>query len=114
MWGALGIRTRPARGRSYQQLQGARHHPHRHTENEDFLLGVALQGTAAHVEELVRQQRVIAQMREESGAENRQDGRSLHWRTDQAGYVVIEGAAAARRAREVLDVRDLDNLSIQS
>ena len=59
--------------------------------NEDFLLQIALQGTAAHVEELVRQQRVIAENRERDDSESGRDGRKLMWWTDSSGYLVIEG-----------------------
>ena len=61
------------------------------SDNEDFLLQIALQGTAAHVEELVRQQRVIAQNREEDDSQSGRDGRELMWWTDSSGYLVIQG-----------------------
>jgi hypothetical protein len=79
-------------------------------KNEDFLLGVARYGTAAHVETVVRNYR-CHQRREALEIENeRYAGRELGWFTDADGLWVLKGrftpeqGALIRKALEgVLD-----------
>ncbi len=60
-------------------------------KNEDFLLGVARHGTAAHVETVVRNYR-LHQRREALEIENeRYAGRELGWFTDADGLWVLKG-----------------------
>ena len=61
-------------------------------ENEEYLLGVALDGTASHVEKLVRAYRRVGGRSEElEEAVRQQEERYLHVYTDEDGMVVIRG-----------------------
>ena len=75
-------------------------------ETEQTLLDVALSGTAAHVEQIVRGWRRVDRNAERSEEKLRQDKRSLRTWVDEDGMVVVKGrltpevGAAFRRALE--------------
>ena len=75
-------------------------------ETEQALLDVALCGTAAHVEQIVRGWRRVDRTAEQNEDRRRQDRRSLRTWVDDDGMVVVQGrltpevGAALRRALE--------------
>ncbi len=75
-------------------------------ENEDDLLNVALSGTAAHVEKIVRAWRRVDRLAEEAEDRRRHEARSLRTWVDENGMVVLRGrllpevGAVVRRALE--------------
>ena len=90
-------------------------------ETEDELLNVALSGTAAHVEKIVRAWRRADREAEQAEDERRHETRSLRTWVDEDGMVVVRGrlspevGAVVRRALEAAcdqargeDARDAD------
>ena len=75
-------------------------------ETEDDLLNVALSGTAAHVEQIVRGWRRVDRLAEQAEDRRRHETRSLRTWVDEDGMVVVRGrlapevGAAVRRALE--------------
>ena len=75
-------------------------------ETEDDLLNVALSGTAAHVEKIVRGWRRVDRLAEQAEDRRRHETRSLRTWVDEDGMVVIRGrlspevGAVVRRALE--------------
>ena len=75
-------------------------------ETEQALLDVALNGTAAHVEQIVRGWRRVDRTAERTEEQRRQDRRSLRTWVDEDGMVVVQGrltpevGAVLRRALE--------------
>ena len=75
-------------------------------ETEQALLDVALCGTAAHVEQIVRGWRRVDRTAERTEEKRRQDRRSLRTWLDEDGMVIVQGrltpevGAALRRALE--------------
>ena len=75
-------------------------------ETEDDLLNVALSGTAAHVEKIVRAWRRVDRAAEQAEDRRRHETRSLRTRVDEDGMVVVRGrltpevGAVLRRALE--------------
>ena len=75
-------------------------------ETEDDLLNVALSGTAAHVEKIVRAWRRVDRLAEQTEDRRRHEARSLRTWVDENGMVVVRGrlspevGAAVRRALE--------------
>ena len=75
-------------------------------ETEDDLLNVALSGTAAHVEKIVRAWRRVDRLAEQAEDRRRHETRSLRTWVDENGMVVIRGrlspevGAVVRRALE--------------
>ena len=75
-------------------------------ETEDDLLNVALSGTAAHVEKIVRVWRRVDRLAEQAEDRRRHDTRSLRTWVDEDGMVVVRGrlspevGAVVRRALE--------------
>ncbi len=59
-------------------------------ENESVLLNIALHGTAAHMERIVRQYRRVERIEEARLAEELHRHRYLHYRYDDDGSLVIE------------------------
>ena len=75
-------------------------------ETEDDLLNVALSGTAAHVEKIVRAWRRVDRLAEQTEDRRRHETRSLRTWVDENGMVVVRGrlspevGAVVRRALE--------------
>ena len=75
-------------------------------ETEDDLLNVALSGTAAHVEKIVRAWRRVDRLAEQAEDRRRHETRSLRTWVDENGMVVVRGrlspevGAVVRRALE--------------
>ena len=75
-------------------------------ETEDDLLNVALSGTAAHVEKIVRAWRQVDRLAEQTEDRRRHEARSLRTWVDENGMVVVRGrlspevGAVVRRALE--------------
>ena len=75
-------------------------------DNEQTLLDVALAGTAAHVEQIVRGWRRVDRAEEQAEDQRRQERRSLRTWVDADGMVIVQGrltpevGAALRRALE--------------
>ncbi len=75
-------------------------------ETEDDLLNVALSGTAAHVEKIVRAWRRVDRLAEQAEDRRRHETRSLRTWVDEDGMVVVRGrlspevGAVVRRALE--------------
>ncbi len=75
-------------------------------ETEDDLLNVALSGTAAHVEKIVRAWRRVDRLAEQAEDRRRHETRSLRTWVDESGMVVVRGrlspevGAVVRRALE--------------
>ncbi len=75
-------------------------------ETEDDLLNVALSGTAAHVEKIVRAWRRVDRLAEQTEDRRRHEARSLRTWVDENGMVVVRGrlspevGAVVRRALE--------------
>ena len=75
-------------------------------ETEDDLLNVALSGTAAHVEKIVRAWRRVDRLAEQTEDRRRHETRSLRTWVDEDGMVVVRGrlspevGAVVRRALE--------------
>ena len=75
-------------------------------ETEDDLLNVALSGTAAHVEKIVRAWRRVDRLAEQAEDRRRHEARSLRTWVDENGMVVVRGrlspevGAVVRRALE--------------
>ena len=75
-------------------------------ETEDDLLNVALSGTAAHVEKIVRAWRRVDRLAEQAEDRQRHETRSLRTWVDEGGMVVVRGrlspevGAVVRRALE--------------
>ncbi len=75
-------------------------------ESEDDLLNVALSGTAAHVEKIVRAWRCVDRETEQAEDRRRHETRSLRTWVDEGGMVVVRGrlspevGAVVRRALE--------------
>jgi len=75
-------------------------------ETEDDLLNVALSGTAAHVEKIVRAWRCVDREAEQAEDRRRHETRSLRTWVDEGGMVVVRGrlspevGAVVRRALE--------------
>ena len=75
-------------------------------ETEDDLLNVALSGTAAHVEKIVRAWRQVDRLAEQTEDRRRHETRSLRTWVDENGMVVVRGrlspevGAVVRRALE--------------
>ena len=75
-------------------------------ETEDDLLNVALSGTAAHVEKIVRAWRRVDRLAEDAEDRRRHEARSLRTWVDENGMVVVRGrlspevGAVVRRALE--------------
>ena len=75
-------------------------------ETEDDLLNVALSGTAAHVEKIVRAWRRVDRLAEQAEDRRRHETRTLRTWVDEDGMVVVRGrlspevGAVVRRALE--------------
>ncbi len=59
--------------------------------NESVLVNVALHGTAAHVERLVRKYRWVERAEAARRAQAQHEGRGLHYFFDEAGMLVVHG-----------------------
>ena len=68
-------------------------------ETEDDLLNVALSGTAAHVEKIVRAWRRVDRLEEQAEDRRRHETRSLRTWVDEDGMVVVRGRLSRRWAR---------------
>ena len=64
-------------------------------ETEDDLLNVALSGTAAHVEKIVRAWRRVDRLAEQAEDRRRHETRSLRTWVDEDGMVVVRGRPSA-------------------
>ncbi len=64
-------------------------------EIEDYLLSIALHGTAQHVEQLVRQFRRAQEAEELSREARQQAGRSLHYHFDEDGSLIVKARLPA-------------------
>ncbi|MEO8466982.1 MAG: DUF222 domain-containing protein [Gammaproteobacteria bacterium] len=75
--------------------------------NESVLVSVALHGTAAHVEKLVRKYRWVERAEAATRAQVRHENRALHYFFDDAGMLVVHGrlppevGAVVRKALDV-------------
>jgi hypothetical protein len=65
--------------------------------NESVLVSVALHGTAAHVEKLVRKYRWVERAEAARQAEVQHEKRGLHYFFDDAGMLVVHGAGCLPR-----------------
>ncbi len=75
-------------------------------ENEEFLLMIALHGTASHVERAVRQFR-RAKRNEALDAENeRHERRQVIWRMDEDGSVVLHARFAPEQGERIMKAVD--------
>ena len=63
--------------------------------NEDYFLGIALHGTADHVEKLVRSWRRVRESQELTREARQQANRSVHWFHDPDGSLVIRARLPA-------------------
>lgn len=63
--------------------------------NEEYFLGIALHGTAYHVEKLVRSWRRVQESQELTREAKQQANRSLHWFHDEDGSLVIKARLPA-------------------
>lgn len=76
-------------------------------ENEEFLLGIAEHGTAAHVEKLVRAYRRCQDAEELSREQRQQESRALSYRYDDDGSLVIHGRLPAEAAAQFIKALEL-------
>src|SRR5262245_55794243 len=76
-------------------------------DNEDFLLEIAEHGTAAHAERLVRVYRRCKDAEELSRETRQQESRSLTWRYDDDGSLVVTGRLPAEAGARLLKAIDV-------
>ncbi len=60
-------------------------------KTEQALLDIALAGTAAHVEQVVRAWRQVDRAAEQAEDRRRHESRALHTRVDDDGMIVVRG-----------------------
>jgi len=66
-------------------------------KNEEFLLGIARHGTAAHVEKVVSNYRWCKRLETLEGENRRHAHRELSWHTDGDGMWVLKGRFTAEQ-----------------
>lgn len=76
-------------------------------QNEDYLLMIAEHGTAAHVERLVRAYRRCQEAEELSREARQQESRSVCWRFDDDGSLVLNCRLPAESGAKVLKALEL-------
>jgi hypothetical protein len=80
--------------------------------NEDYLLSIAANGTAAHVENLVRSYRRCQEAEELSREQRQQQNRTLWFRHDDDGSLVLTGRLPAEVGAMVMKALDIAMESI--